>query len=80
MSALQTGEVQQLEDGTKLFSYRQPVPISSYLIALAAGNLESRVKKNNIKTFEHIYIYFYTLLFEIYLLLFLLLLILLFFL
>ena len=45
MSALQTGEVQKLEDGTKLFSYRQPVPISSYLIALAAGNLESRVKK-----------------------------------
>jgi len=62
MSALQTGEVQKLEDGTKLYSYRQPVPTSSYLIALAAGNLESRVeKKNNIR----IYI-LYTVLFEIF--------------
>jgi aminopeptidase N len=45
MSALnesQTSEVLPNGDVAKIFTFRQPVPTSAYLIALAAGRLESR--------------------------------------
>ena len=43
MSAIPQGEPEAMEDGKKrLYHFKQPVPIPSYLIAIAAGKLESR--------------------------------------
>ena len=41
MSANRVGEPEEAED-TRTFRFDQPVPISAYLVALAAGELESR--------------------------------------
>lgn len=42
MSALPDGEPKAVSDSLRKFSFKQPVPIPSYLIAIAVGNLESR--------------------------------------
>lgn len=42
MSALQDDEVTVNSDGTSRYRFKQPVPVPSYLIAIAVGNLESR--------------------------------------
>lgn len=42
MSALRDGEPVKNSDNTTLYSFKQPVPMPSYLIAIAVGNLESR--------------------------------------
>ena len=43
MSAIPQGEPETMEDGKKkLYHFKQPIPIPSYLIAIAAGKLESR--------------------------------------
>ena len=41
MSAISTKTI-EYDDGTRTFFFEQKVPISSYLIALAVGELESR--------------------------------------
>lgn len=41
MSALRDG-VSEAQAGQKTHSFRQPVPVPSYLIAMVAGNLEGR--------------------------------------
>ena len=43
MSAIPQGKPEMVEDGKrKLYQFQQPIPIPSYLIAIAAGNLEAR--------------------------------------
>lgn len=42
MSAVRLGEPIDLNDGRTRFQFEQKVPIPSYLIAIAAGKLESR--------------------------------------
>jgi len=42
MSAVREGDAVELEDGRQRFTFNQTVPIMSYLIALAAGHVESR--------------------------------------
>lgn len=42
MSAVRVGEPKTFPDGKKLFRFDQKIPIQSYLIAIAAGKLESR--------------------------------------
>ena len=41
MSALREGEPIE-KDGKRVHSFRQPVPIPSYLIAIVTGELQSR--------------------------------------
>ena len=42
MSAVGQGEPESIAGGKKLYRFEQKVPIQSYLIAIAGGNLESR--------------------------------------
>ena len=42
MSAIQEGDKEISADGIATFRYRQPVPISTYLIALAGGRMTSK--------------------------------------
>jgi len=42
MSALHDGDPKNLPNGQRIFKFRQPVPIPSYLIAIAVGRLGSR--------------------------------------
>jgi leukotriene-A4 hydrolase len=46
MSALADGEAQATPDGKRIFNFTQPVPCSSYLVALAAGDLAKRDLSN----------------------------------